>query len=219
MKKIVKVVISGGIAAIGLLSTALLSAPPGETPVAVLAHPVLAGHPITAADLATEQVSTQWAKAVQLQTKAEAVGFVPQTDLPAGVPIPWGDRLNTTIQAGDVALPLSIEEGSAEGVGVNTRVAIYTPSQTGTGQLDASGVRVMAVDAPPGASSPQQTEIVVIQAPMKAAEAIVGETLVLAPMGGHPSAIWYVGATATTTPAPQGSASTSTSTAPSATKS
>lgn len=199
MKKIVKVLISGGVAAIGLLSTALLSAPPGETPVAVLAHPVLAGHPITSTDLATETVPIQWAKAAQLQTKAEAVGFVPQTDLPAGVPIPWGDRLNTTIRYGDVALPLSISQGSAEGVGVNTRIAIYTPSQTGSGQLDASGVRVLAVDAPPGASSPQQTEIVVIEAPMKAAEAIVGETLVLAPMGGHPSAIWYVGGAATTT--------------------
>lgn len=194
MQKSVRIAVAAVVAVAGLGISLALSSPPHQVAVAVLTKPAEAGVAIPAAALTTEQVPETWAQSSHLLSKAQAAGFIPSTALPAGVPLALAERLNTVVPAQNVSLPLAIDEGSAEGVHPGSLVAIYTaPSgQNGAGALDAEGVKILNVIAPAGTPSTTTSEVVMIEVPTTVAPALVGQTLVMADMGGRPTTHWFV---------------------------
>ena len=198
--KLIRIMLAGVVALVGLILAIIVSRPPHQVAVAVLKTPVPAGTAIPATALTHELVPQQWAQAAHLLTVAQATGFRSQVALPLGLPIPAADRWQTHLPAGMVAMPIITEEGDALGVVAGDRVAIMTPSTGGAagGMLDATGVRVISVQVPAGAPNLQMTEDVVVVAPAGAAATLAGTTNpVLAVMAGHPATQWDIGPTKT----------------------
>lgn len=195
MQKSIRIAVAAVVAVAGLGISLTLSSPPHQVPVAVLTKPALPGVAIPANALTTEKVPETWAQSSHLLSVAQVVGFIPSSALPAGVPLVMTERLNTVVPAQEVSLPLTLDEGNAEGVHPGSVVAIYTvPSgqQNGGGVLDATGVKVLNVIMPAGAPSATTSEVVLIEVPTTVAPALVGQTLVMADMGGQPTTHWFV---------------------------
>lgn len=209
--KLIRIILAGVVALVGLVLALVASRPPHQTAVAVLKSPVPAGTPIASSDLTQKSVSQAWAQAAHLLTVAQATGFRSQVALPVGVPIPSADRWQTHLPSGMVAWPVMTEEGDALGVHAGDRVAIMTSSGgSGAGTLDATGVRVLTVQVPAGTPNLQTEEAIVVVAPASAAAALTGiSNPVFAVMAGHPAAQWNVGTSGTTSTSSSSSPSTS----------
>lgn len=219
MQKSVRIAVAAVVAVAGLGISLALSQPPHQVAVGILTQPAQAGMPIPANAVKSVDVPASYADAGHLLAKAQIIGFIPSLALPTGMPLNETERLNTNVPAQEVALPLSVTVGNAENVHPGGRVAIYTvPSGQQGGVLDASGVKVLNVITAKGASTTTD-EIVLVETPTLVAASLVGETLVMANMGGNPATHWFVtgatasGGTASST-ATSSSASPATSTAP-----
>ena len=196
--KLIRIVIAGAAALIGLVLAIVLSKPPHQVTVAVVKTPIAAGTPLTSANLTHESVAATWAQAAGLLTPQQAVGFRSAVALPVGVPIPVADRWSEHIGGANVALPLTISEGAAEGVQTGSFVAVYkTTSGGGAGSLMGTGVPVLAIYTPSGAPNPQTQEVVVLDVPAHVAASLVGTTIALGVMAGHPATQWNMGGTGT----------------------
>jgi hypothetical protein len=196
--KVVRLALAGLAVIVGFVVAIIMAKPPHQMTVAVVKVAVPAGTPFTDADLTTESVNATWAQAAHLLTPAEAVGFESAVTLPVGVPIPATDRWKETIGSGNVALPLTIAEGNAEGVEPGSIVAVYKTetSGVGAGALIGTGVHVLSVDVPSGTPNAQTDEVVVIDIPASYAASLVGNSVVLALMSGNPATQW-MGASST----------------------
>ncbi|POB12330.1 SAF domain-containing protein [Sulfobacillus sp. hq2] len=195
MQKSLRIAIAAGVAVAGLGASLALSQPAHQVAVGVLSRPAKAGVAIPASAVTTITLPASVALKSHFLTKAQLVGFVPASPISPGVPVVASERLNLTVPSQFVALPLSVPVTNAENVVPGSRVAIYTVQngQQG-GTLDATGVKVLNVMAPvnSGSLSSNTGETILIEAPTVAAAALVGSTLVLANMGGHPATQWYV---------------------------
>ncbi|WP_053958421.1 SAF domain-containing protein [Sulfobacillus thermosulfidooxidans] len=210
--KIVRLALAGGLAVGGLVIAGAAAKPPHQVTVAVLRDPLPANTPVTTSVIASESVPASWAQQEHLLTPSQAVGFESRTPLPAGVPLPAGNRAGFHLPPGIVALPVTLQEGAATGVVAGGRVAVYRTSvgSASAGELLGARVPVLEVLAPPGTPNPQTDEVVVLAVPVGVGASLVGQTLVLAPMTTRAPAIWYTGGTGTMASTPSSPSSNGT---------